>query len=298
MRSSLTISCVAHATVLAWGLVTFGAKPFDVPPSQSLPVDIISETQFSQLTAGQMNAKPAEKPKPLVEKIAEPKPAEQPVAKVTEKKEVTAAREAEPPPPPPKSEPKPAESAKKEPKVDPIAEALKKDEAKQKQEKPEQKVEKPAPVPPKKPVQQPPKFDPTKVAALLDKRDPMRHAAAGQTMNSTASLGVARGTAATISQTELDALRARLMQLWNPPAGIKNPEEMIVRVRIQLSQDGRVVGQPQVVSSGSGFTYATARDSAVRAIFRGQPFTMLNPANYDTWKDVEITFDPRDMIRG
>jgi colicin import membrane protein len=41
-----------------------------------------------------------------------------------------------------------------------------------------------------------------------------------------------------------------------------------------------------------------ARDSAVRAVFRGQPFDMLRPENYEQWKDVEITFDPRYMIRG
>jgi hypothetical protein len=25
---------------------------------------------------------------------------------------------------------------------------------------------------------------------------------------------------------------------------------------------------------------------------------MLKPEHYEQWKDVEITFDPRDMIRG
>jgi colicin import membrane protein len=41
-----------------------------------------------------------------------------------------------------------------------------------------------------------------------------------------------------------------------------------------------------------------ARDSAIRALFRGQPYDMLKPEHYEQWKDVEITFDPRDMIRG
>jgi hypothetical protein len=25
---------------------------------------------------------------------------------------------------------------------------------------------------------------------------------------------------------------------------------------------------------------------------------MLKPEHYDTWKDIEVTFDPRDMFRG
>ncbi len=76
-------------------------------------------------------------------------------------------------------------------------------------------------MPPRKPPAPPaPKFDASQVAALLDKREPTsargrrRHA-----QQHAASLGLPTGTAATLSQSELDALRARLMQLWNPPAG-------------------------------------------------------------------------------
>jgi colicin import membrane protein len=53
-----------------------------------------------------------------------------------------------------------------------------------------------------------------------------------------------------------------------------------------------------VVNSGTSALFAAARDSAVRALYRGQPFDMLKPEHYEQWKDIEITFDPRDMIRG
>jgi colicin import membrane protein len=53
-----------------------------------------------------------------------------------------------------------------------------------------------------------------------------------------------------------------------------------------------------VLSRGQSPLYNAARDSAVRALFRGQPFDMLKPEHYEQWKDIEITFDPRDMIRG
>jgi colicin import membrane protein len=29
-----------------------------------------------------------------------------------------------------------------------------------------------------------------------------------------------------------------------------------------------------------------------------QPYDMLKPDHYDLWKEMEITFDPRDMFRG
>ena len=37
-------------------------------------------------------------------------------------------------------------------------------------------------------------------------------------------------------------------------------------------------------------------ESGKRAILQCQPYTMLNPAHYDNWKDIEIEFSPRDMF--
>jgi colicin import membrane protein len=313
MKIDWTISALGHVALLAFGLVSFGARPLETPP-EGLPVDIVSEKQFSQIMAGNKKAAPAPKPKPLVEKIAEKKPVEDPTPKISEKKEIKEAK-VEPPPtpeprpkppdpkppeakkePPKPPDPKPAE-AKKEPKVDEIAEALKKAEAAKKRDEARQAREK-AELEKKKKLEQERHFDPAKVAALLDKRTPQRQAATGEALNSTASLGLPSATAAQLSQSEIDALRARLAQLWNPPAGASNPDELVVRVRVHLSRDGRLIGGPQVLTSGSSVLFMTARDSAIRALFRGQPFDMLRPEHYDQWKDIEITFDPRDMMRG
>jgi len=295
MKVDWAISAIAHAGLLAWGVVSFAVKPFDTPP-ESVPVDIISATEYSQVVAGQKKAKQAEKPKPLVEKVAEKKLAEDPTPKVSEKNEIKEAR-AEPPPMPERrpKPPQPAE-AKNDRKVDEIAEALKRENAKKREEARKQqqkKVEKPAPKKPEAPA-----FDPTQIAALLDKRTPQRHASAGDTLNNTASLGLPSATSARLSQSEIDALRARLAQLWNPPVGAKSPDELVVRVRIRLTRDGRLAAPPQVLTSGSSVLFQTARESAIRAVFRGQPFDMLLPEHYEQWKDIEVTFDPRDMMRG
>ena len=281
-RTSSLLSAGAHAAVLGWCVVTFTGKPLDAAP-QSIPVDVISTEQFSQITKGIETAKPKDTPKPLVEKKAEEqKPAPEPVEKVVEKKpEIKPTAAPEPTPPPPE---KPPEKKVEQHKPDPIAEALKKEEKK--------------PPPKKKEVKEQPKFDASKIAALLDKRAPQRQASAGEELSSAPSLGSAHANARTLSQSEIDALRARLMSLWNPPVGIKNPEELVIRVRIQLKRDGTVGAPPMVLTSGHGILFETARDSAIRAIFRGAPYTMLRPENYELWKDIEVTFDPRDMFRG
>src|ERR1700730_12789946 len=107
MKRSLIISAVGHAAVLLWCLVSFAARPYEAGPQDSLPVDIISSTEFSQITAGSRNAQKAEQPQPLPEKVAEATlPPEDPTLKVSDKPEIkTAAAEA--PPPEPKPEPKP-----------------------------------------------------------------------------------------------------------------------------------------------------------------------------------------------
>jgi hypothetical protein len=38
--------------------------------------------------------------------------------------------------------------------------------------------------------------------------------------------------------------------------------------------------------------------ASFRVLYAGRPFGMLKPEHYEQWKEIEITFDPRSMIRG
>src|SRR5262245_40641886 len=128
-----------HAAVLLWATISFSGKMFDVTPAESLPVDLVSEKDFSEMTKGVKDAPKIETPKPLVEKKAEepPKPVEDSKAKITEKKELQAAKEMAPPPEPPQTKP------------DAIAEKLKQPD------EPKQQVKIEQPLPPKRPPQKP-----------------------------------------------------------------------------------------------------------------------------------------------
>jgi len=117
-------------------------------------------------------------------------------------------------------------------------------------------------------------------------------------LNATASLGTSHGTAKTLSQSELDALRARLTKLWNVQAGTERPEELIVDIRIRLTPDKRLASPPEIVSRGSSPRYQAAADAAMRAVLQAQPYDMLQPSTYDQWKDMIVTFDPRQMFSG
>jgi colicin import membrane protein len=312
MKAGWTISAALHGALLTWGLVTFATRPLSAPPPDFISTDIISASDFSQITNGIKTAPKAEAPKPLVEKVAEAKPVEEQNAKVVDNKPeiVATADQVQPPKPPepkkaepkpptpqPQAKPEPKQAFAKEPeqKIDPIAEALKKDTKKpdpktqQKTETQQKKVEPPKPQP---------KFDASRIAALLDKRDPQRKSATGDTLSNTPSLGTATGTAVALSQNEIDALRARLRQCWNVPVGVAEARDLIVTVRIQFKQDGSLLTEPRLMNSASHPAFVTASESALRAVRTCAPYTFLPAAKYEAWKDVIVDFDPRDMFRG
>lgn len=313
MRHGWTISTALHLAVLGWAAVRFGSTPLPPsPPPNLIPIDVVSDTDTSQITAGIKTAPKAEKPKQLVEKIGETKPNENPAKKVVDKPEVTAAADEPPKPEPPKPEakpvptppvpqarpePKPREAFAPEnkPKPDPIAEAIKRDEAK----KPEPKQ--PTHPPKKQETKHHQKFDASQIQqrlALLDRRDPQRRAATGDTLSPTPSLGAPTGNAASLSQSEIDALRARIQQCWSPPVGLADARDLAVVVRIQFNRDGSLSRDPSVSNNGSHPMFQIAAESALRAVRRCAPYSFMPPAKYDIWKDVEVTFDPRDMFRG
>jgi len=288
-----------------------------------MPVEIVTPDNISHATAGQKNApKAIENPKPLADKVGDPKPVKELAPKVADKPEIKTEAAPAPAPEPkpeptsppksaekaePKPEPKPAEKPEKKDtkaKPDQIADALKKDEAKKppkpEKKQPEFKPDQIAEALKKDEAKKPPsKFDANQVAALLDHREPQRQVATAETLNGAASLGTSTGHAAHLSQSELEALRAKLISLWNPPAAIStHPDQYVVTIRIRLSRDHRLNGQPEVLTNGDGPLFEATRDSAVRAVFQAQPYDMLSQTTYDQWKEMDINFDPREVFGG
>jgi colicin import membrane protein len=296
---SLAVSIALHVGVVGWGLVSFSTRSLDAKPQDALPVDIISSEQLSQITKGTKTGQ-KENTKPLVEKVGESKPVDEPVGKITEKKEVTAAAEKPPEPPkppekkvePPKPE-KPVEK-KPEPPVDQIAEALKKDQAKKPVEKKETKVEPKKEEKPKKERT----FDQSKIAALLDKREPMRQAAAGDVINPNSSFGTSTGTAQKLTMSWVGALQARIKQCWNVPAGVRDAENIEIRVYFELRKDGTVATLPRLLAGPPSANGPAIAESAIRAIQQCQPYSFLPQAEYaGGWDRLDITFSSKDLFR-
>jgi outer membrane biosynthesis protein TonB len=297
MKAGMTISCVGHAAALVCGLVAFSAQPMEAPPVQTLPVQFISDKDFTQLTQGVKNAPQLKIPdfKPLADKIDTIKPIDQLASKVADKPAITtdASKPKPQPQPAPKPDPKQADKPDKpQPPVykpDQIAQLLKKDAAKDQSKSPDQPA----------PAKDSPKFDADQVAQLLDQRDPRRQVATADQINSTPNLGAASGApAAQMSQSEIDALRARISSCWSPPPGIDANSKVYVVLRVLFKQDGSLVQDPVLVEATASSLGPALAESAKRALMLCQPFTMLKPEHYDQWKDIELKFDPHELLGG
>ena len=299
---TLVASIALHVVVLGWGLMSFSSKAFDLAPEESIPVDVISSDQLAKVMAGMKTGK--KETKPLVEKVAEAKPVEDAVGRITEKAPVIT--ETTPPPQPkveekpvekkpdppkpvaeakPKEEPKPVEK-KPDPKVDPIAEAIKKEEKKPKP--PVQAAKPPEPAKPKTERA----FDQSKIAALLDKRDPTRQAVTGETLNSNAALGLAKGKAADNSATWGALFQSQVERCWKKPYGGIEAQKSEAAFAIRLKRDGTLEGMPVPEGTPATPYLRVYQESALRAIIECQPYN-LPAAYFDEWKYFAPVFTER-----
>jgi outer membrane biosynthesis protein TonB len=304
---TLVASVALHVLVIGWGLVSFSSKAFESVPEESLPVDIISADQLAKVVAGMKSGK-KENSKPLVEKVAEAKPTDDAVGKVSEKppvvtdttpppqpKPVEKPVEKKPDPPKPvaeakpKEEPKPIEKKPDPPKVDPIAEALKKEE-----KKPPPKPVQAAATPPKPQPEKPKErtFDQTKIAALLDKREPTRQAATGETMNSNAALGLAHGRSADNSATWGSMFQSQVERCWKKPMGGLESQNPEAAFSIRLKRDGTLEGTPIPEGTPATPYLRVYQESALRAIIECQPYN-LPAAFFEEWKYFAPVFTER-----
>ena len=294
---TLVASVALHVLVIGWGLVSFSSKAFEAP-EESLPVDIISADQLSHIMAGTKNGK-KENPKPLVEKVADAKPVDDDaVGKISDKPPVVTDTAPAPQPKPevkpvekkpdppkpvaekPKEEPKPVEKKPDPPKVDPIAEALKKEEKKKPPPKPQTQAAKP---PPKESKPKDRVFDETKIAELLDKRDPTRQAVTGATLNSNAALGMSHGQAADNSATWGAMFQSQVDRCWKKPYGGLEPQNPQIVFDIKLRRDGTLEAPPVAEGTPATPYLRVYQESALRAIIECQPYN-LPAAYFNEWK--------------
>lgn len=310
MRRSLAISLCLHAAILLWAVAVFpDADSLTSAQPVPVPVELVTPDEVSKVKAGtRKSAKEASarKQKPQPRKQAEVRRKKKaPLRKVARKRTpATPPEPAEPAPLPERvkstAQAAPAPKAKadktaaapmpaRKPKATKFTEPLKPKRHKHAVAKAEAKRKKKA-------------FNPDDIAALLNKAPDARRervAAVQETPKAPdkPARGVERGTALRMTLSEIDALRARISQCWNPPVGGLGAEALKVKLRLQLTREGMLARRPEVVNSGSSSFFQAAADSAVRAVMLCQPYA-LPSEKFALWRDMIINFDPREMFKG
>jgi len=287
MYRSAAFSALLHVAVIL--LAYFGLPhlarelpPMDLP----VPVDIV--------TVADITNAPPPKPKPEKEKEAPPKPEPKP--------EPVKA----PPPPPPPPEPEAVVPPPPAPKPEPP-----------KPEPPKAIAEAPAPTPKPKlrpealkdvrPERKPPPPDEMasvlkSVEKLKEKKHEETPVEAAEALKDRAQAPREFNPSAPVTISQIDAIRRHFERCWNIPAGARDAENLAVDIRVALGPDA-TVQRAEIVEQSRMATdpfYRAAAESALRAVLNPRCRSLqdvgLRPDQYDQWKDMTITFNPKQMI--
>lgn len=161
----------------------------------------------------------------------------------------------------------------------------------------------PVPAPQRPPAREANRFDAGQMAALIDRSRPEAPQRTRETDPSARTAEPPAPRQARLSPVQAatleQAIRAQIMQCWNPPIGGADVADMAVVLRIRLNRDGSVAAPPEFVSqtgaTAGNQAYARAFvESARRAVLRCAPLQLPDEL-FVHWRDFELNFDPRLM---
>jgi len=313
MRVGLIVSVAAHVAIIAWGFISLPwPKPIDASDIEQIPVDFVTIADDTKITKGLKTAdvvadKPT--PPPPADKAEDapplPKPSPQPDPTPAPPPPPPPPPDPTPPPPTPQPDPTPPPPQDTPPAPSPDATAPPPPDPTPTPPQPLKDVPLPhiRPTPPKpKPPSPTPPQDNTQqemdqIATLLDQSKP-----APSTTDTTPptddkqTVGSVTGLdAPTLTASELDALKSKILSCFHPPPGWADSQDGDVVLMLDLNQDGTLSDAPSVVQTPQGQYSNTATESASRAVRLCQPYDMLSADKYDVWKQVRVVFKPSDV---
>lgn len=89
---------------------------------------------------------------------------------------------------------------------------------------------------------------------------------------------------------QIDRLVAQMQRCWRlPPPRAR----LTIELRINLDPQGNIEGTPQVLDGPQDQDASRVTAEAIKAVKDCGPYK-FDPAEYDTWKHVDITFETSD----
>tara|TARA_Y100000996_G_scaffold412304_1_gene398084 strand:- start:506 stop:1312 length:807 start_codon:yes stop_codon:yes gene_type:complete len=138
------------------------------------------------------------------------------------------------------------------------------------------------------------------IAALIDKAKEEEAVEQKKSKKLTQS-NVKNSFATGLTLSEEDALRAQIFGCWSVPLGLPYDDDLLVRIKLELKKDGtimksEILDHERMNRPGQKF-YKILAESALRAIRICQPLK-VPPTGYEKWKNIQLNFDPTEMLKG
>ncbi len=143
-------------------------------------------------------------------------------------------------------------------------------------------------------------IDTNQIAALIDKAKE-EQAVVKKDNNKLTQSNVKNSFATGLTLSEEDALRAQIFGCWSVPLGLPYDDNLLVRIKLELKKDGTVLkseilDHERMNRPGQKF-YKILAESALRAVRLCQPLK-VPPTGYEKWKNIQLNFDPTEMLKG
>ena len=142
--------------------------------------------------------------------------------------------------------------------------------------------------------------DTNEIAALIDKAKVQATSKEKKSKKLTQS-NAKNSFATGLTLSEEDALRAQIFGCWTVPLGLPYDDNLLVRIKLELKQDGtisksEILDHERMNMPGQKF-YKVLAESALRAVRICQPLRVPQ-TGYDKWKNIQLNFNPTEMLRG
>jgi hypothetical protein len=103
---------------------------------------------------------------------------------------------------------------------------------------------------------------------------------------------------APMTESEIGAMRQQLAECWTVPTELRGVQNLAVQIRVLFNPDGSVA-EAEIVDRArmaSDAAYRTAATKAYGAVMSCSPLRDMPPNKHNIWKNVTLTFDPRETV--
>jgi outer membrane biosynthesis protein TonB len=266
IRPDVTAAALAHLLILALIVLFSEVHPFGSVASQPIAVDLVTPDEIEKAS----EATPTPTPTPT----AQPTPSD-----------FSQLAKPETAPASPSPAPQPAEPRRQA--AEPLQAAL------QPQSQPPPATPAPSPGPGYTPAEPDITVKYNVMLGLPEALPPAAAASSGKAEGD--GFDATASSEANISSSVISDFRRHLKSCSKLPASITPSDRLVVKLRVQMTPDGRLASDPMVAGGSANPKALDLLQSAVQALRACQPYTMLPTDRYGEWKVLDLNFTPRDF---